>query len=105
MLLPTAMAMKIMVIGYEAPTAANASSPANLPAITLSAMLYICWKMTLTNIGIENFHNTSSGFPTVRSLTIFLSPLFLFNFVTIQYLHSYLISFSCVLHWLILYYR
>ena len=56
-------------------------------------------------IVIENFHNTSSGFPTVRSLTIFLSPLFLFYFVTIQYLHSYLISFSCVLHWLILYYR
>lgn len=41
-LLPTAMAMRIIVMGYDAPTAASALSPANLPAITLSAMLYSC---------------------------------------------------------------
>ena len=42
MLLPTATAIKIMVMGYDAPTAARAASPANLPATTLSAILYIC---------------------------------------------------------------
>ncbi len=41
-LLPMAIAINIIVIGYDAPIAANASSPANLPAITLSAMLYNC---------------------------------------------------------------
>ena len=39
MFMPNATAMKIIVTGYEAPTAANASSPANLPAMTLSAIL------------------------------------------------------------------
>ena len=38
-LLPTATAIKIITIGYDAPTAAKASSPTNFPAITLSAML------------------------------------------------------------------
>ena len=36
---PSANAIIIMVMGYEALTAASASSPAYLPAITLSAML------------------------------------------------------------------
>ena len=36
---PKATAIKIMVTGYEAPMAASALSPANLPAITLSAIV------------------------------------------------------------------
>ena len=39
---PMAIAIKIIVIGYDAPTAASASSPANRPAIALSAILYNC---------------------------------------------------------------
>ena len=36
---PVATAMKIMVIGYDAPTAASASTPTNFPATILSTIL------------------------------------------------------------------
>ena len=39
MLQPIATALKIIVTGYEAPTAARASSPAKRPAMTESAIL------------------------------------------------------------------
>ena len=37
-LLPTATAMKIIVMGWDAPTAASAASPMNCPAMMLSAI-------------------------------------------------------------------
>ena len=37
-LLPTATAMKIIVMGWDAPTAVSAASPMNCPAMMLSAI-------------------------------------------------------------------
>ena len=39
---PTAMAIKITVIGWDAPTAPSALTPMNRPATILSTTLYTC---------------------------------------------------------------
>lgn len=42
----------------------------DFPAIMLSAMLYICWNMTLMSIGMENSHSRLLILPCVKSVII-----------------------------------
>ena len=73
--MPFAICMKSIVTGYDAPTAARASSPSagvvpiKFPAMTLSQILYICWKIILISIGKVNRQISEDGLPLVRSVT------------------------------------
>ena len=62
-LLPSATAMKIIVMGNDAPTAASASSPTNRPATTLSATLYSCWNTALSSMGMVEPPQDGGGSP------------------------------------------
>ena len=53
-----------------APTAANASTPTNRPTITVSTMLYSCWKILPMIIGMINFVISLEGLPFVISSSI-----------------------------------
>lgn len=75
-LLPSATAMKIIVMGNDAPTAASASSPTNRPATTLSATLYSCWNTALSSMGMVNRHRMAAGLPWDISVIKATLPLF-----------------------------
>ena len=52
------------------PTAANASTPTNLPTIIVSTILYNCWNMFPISSGIENSTKIFKGLPFVISFVI-----------------------------------
>ena len=52
------------------PTAASALAPTNLPTMTVSTMLYSCWKVLPNNKGHMKFKINLRGFPCVIFVSI-----------------------------------
>ncbi|KAF5073983.1 hypothetical protein DSECCO2_185840 [anaerobic digester metagenome] len=83
---PEAMPMiketSMKISGNEAPTAASASLPRNLPTMMLSVTLYNCWKTLPKSMGVANLRINPAGRPVVRSCidTHDFNPVFNFNF-------------------------
>ena len=60
---PSATAIRIFTIEFEAPMAVSAVGPANLPAIIVSARVYSCWNTALPNSGRIYTSSTLKGLP------------------------------------------